>query len=219
MNKASLAFTPSSPRQPPLEMHCANKGVRAGQQCHQCPCPFWREVILQEMELLWTFTQRTSRPTVPLTATFSSHTSSQPLEAPKDQGPTAQPPKGARVPGQECRFIQCWCWNTREASFGPSISVVSSHEQTSKQILKATLKSDVCLWTAKTGTFLTTNPSLNCNKLSKECRIDTSFLHSNSPVLALQHCWVLMKPAETLSGNPFSLSRVCKNTAEKMCVR
>lgn len=83
------------------------------------------------------------------------------------------------------------CWNTRMASFRALILVFSTHEQTSKQILKAMLTSDICLWTVKTGTFLTTNPSLNCNKLSNECRIDTSFLHSDPPALQQLpwHCW------------------------------
>lgn len=37
------------------------------------------------------------------------------------------------------------CWNTSVALFGALISVFSTHEQTSKQILIATLKSDICL--------------------------------------------------------------------------
>lgn len=39
--QASLPFTLNCPRQPPVEMHWANKGVRVArcpQQCHRCPC-------------------------------------------------------------------------------------------------------------------------------------------------------------------------------------
>lgn len=41
--QASLPFTLNCPRQPPVEMHWANKGVRVArcsQQCHWCPCHF-----------------------------------------------------------------------------------------------------------------------------------------------------------------------------------
>lgn len=87
--QASLPFTLNCPRQPPVEMHWANKGVRVArcpQQCHRCPCHLLKKSHSSEMELHLTFTQRTSHPTVPFTATFSSHTSSQPSEAHRDQG-------------------------------------------------------------------------------------------------------------------------------------
>lgn len=94
--QASLPFTLNCPRQPPVEMHWANKGVRVArcsQQCHWCPCHFPTKVILQEMDLHLTFTQGASHPTVPFTATFSSHIA---IGSSQGWGCHAQPPTGVK---------------------------------------------------------------------------------------------------------------------------
>lgn len=164
--QASLAFTLSCPRQTPLEMHWANNGVgvaRCSQQCHQCPwglCEediLWlpEEVILQEMELYLTHSEALTSQ-CPLLLHFPYTHPHRHWKLTRIRVPLPSHPKVSRR--QECEFIQCWSLqqmlNTRVASFGASIAVFSIHEQTSKQILKATLKSHVCLWTAKQEHFL-----------------------------------------------------------------
>lgn len=83
------------------------------------------------------------------------------------------------------------CWNTRVALFGALILKTNTQSQTQIQHLSLN---------CRTKEFLSTNPSLNCNKLPKECRIDTSFLHSNSPVLPYSNCHHIAENSRNTEG-------------------
>lgn len=165
--QASLAFTLSCPRQPPLEMHWANNGVgvaRCSQQRHQCPwhfvkktfCDFLKKSFFRKWNCTWHLHSEALTSQCPVLLHFPYTHPHSHWKLMKIRVPLPSHPKVSRR--QECEFIQCWSLqqmlNTRVAPFGASIAVFSIHEQTSKQILKATLKSHVCLWTAKQEHFL-----------------------------------------------------------------
>lgn len=150
--QASLPLTLNCPRQPPVEMHWTNKGVRmarCSQQCHQCPChlpkknhssgngtaPDIYTVNLTPHSAIYCYIFLTHI----LTAIGSSQGSGVPLPSHPQVSVFLGRNAGSYNADHSSR-----CWNTRVALFGASISVFSTHEQTSKQILKATLKPDIC---------------------------------------------------------------------------
>lgn len=157
--QASPPFTLNFPRQPPVEMYWANNRVRVASA---------HSNVTNVPVTLW---RKVTLQEMQVHLTFTQWPSH----------PTV-PFTAAFSSGQECKFIQCWSLQQmleHQSGFGALILKTNTQSQTQIQHLSLN-----CL----TKAFLTTNPSLNCNKLSKECRIDTSFLHSSSPVLPYNNC-------------------------------
>lgn len=144
-------------------MHWANNGVRVArgsQQCHQCPCHFLKKSHSSGNGNAPDI--YTANPTphsaiyryIFLTLILRATGSSQGSESHCPATQRCQSVFLGRNASSHSDDHSSRCWNTRVASFGALISIFSSHEQTSKQILKAILRSDVCLQTAKQEHFL-----------------------------------------------------------------
>lgn len=108
--QASLPFTLNCPRQPPVEMHWAKGWERQGAHSNvtDVPVTFWRKAILQKWNCTWHLHSEPHTPQCHLLLHFPHTHPHSHRKLTGIRGPTAQPPTGVSVPGQECKFIQCW---------------------------------------------------------------------------------------------------------------
>lgn len=184
--QASLPFTLNFPRQPPVEMYWANNRVRVARCSQQRhQCPCHSEEKSLFRKCKCTWHLH-SDPHTP-----QCHSLLHFILGRNASSYNA---------GHSSR-----CWNTRVALFGALILKTNTQSQTQIQHLSLN-----CL----TKAFLTTNPSCNCNKLSKECRIDTSFLHSSSPVLPYNNCHHI---AENRGQSLLTEQSMQKHSRENVC--
>lgn len=199
--QACLSFTLNFPGQPPVEMYRANNRMRVArcsQQCHQCPFCFPKKNHSPG---------NGSAPDI-YTVNLTPHSAIYCyifLWAGMQVHTMMVTPADAGTPVWLC--LGHW-----SQSFPPMNKPQNKYSKPRSNLIFVSK--------LLTEAFLTTNPNLNSNKLSKECRIDTSFLHSNSPVLALQqltlHCWKQQKHWVAI---PSHWAKHAKTLQRKMCVQ